>query len=291
MLKDAVNWTFKPLRHNLPRIPDRLHGEIALKILRKLSSAFGILLVAAAMAAPAGAEGQDGPVIRVAVEGAYPPFNYLDQSNELQGFEVDLLKALCEAMKAQCTLVTHDWDGIIRGLINREYDAIMSSLEITGRREKRIAFSRRYYAIPAAFIAQKDSDIRDVSPEALAGRKVGTTDRSEHAAFLQKHYKSTEVQTYGKLEEADLDLLTGRIDLVLGDKLSIFKFLDSREGACCRFVADAPFDENYHGKGYGVGLRKEDVELKAMFDKAIEQVMADGTYDRISAKYFGFDIK
>jgi polar amino acid transport system substrate-binding protein len=243
------------------------------------------------LAASFSAAAEDKLSIRVAVEGAYPPFNYLDQNNVPQGFEVDLLNALCDVMQAQCTLVTHEWDGIIRGLINREYDAIMSSLEITARRKQRIAFSRRYYRMPAAFIGPKESDIVQITPEALAGRRVGTIDRSEYVSYLQSTFKATEIQLYGKIEDAGLDLLTNRLDLVLGDKLSLTKFLESREGACCRFIADVPDTPAYRRQGYGIGLRKEDEELKQRFDRAIEQVMSNGTYDKIRVKYFPFDIK
>lgn len=231
------------------------------------------------------------PVIRIAVEGAYPPFNFIDQNNELQGFEVDLLKALCDVMKTECVLTQHEWDGIIKGLINREYDAIMSSLEITARRQKRIAFSMPYYRIPAAFIGPKDTAIERVTPEGLAEKKIGTTDRSDHAAYLEQFYKTSEIQLYSKLEEANLDLLTGRLDAVLGDKLVLSKFLGSREGACCRIIADAPAEPAYHHQSYGVGLRKEDADLKARFDSAITKVMTDGTYDRIRIKYFSVDIR
>jgi polar amino acid transport system substrate-binding protein len=233
---------------------------------------------------------QDGPAIHVAVEGAYPPFNYLDQ-NELQGFEVDLLKALCDVMDATCTPVVHEWDGIVRGLLNREYDAIMSSLEVTDRRKKRIAFSRRYYMIPAAIIGRKDAVLPAVTPDALAGRTIGAVDRSEHAAYVEDLLKDSELRTFGKLDEANLDLLTERIDFVMGDKLALSRFLASREGACCHFVADVPENPKYHGQGYAVGLRKEDEALKAAFDQAIAKVVVDGTYDRIRAKYFPFDIK
>jgi polar amino acid transport system substrate-binding protein len=261
-------------------------GLAARAAVATLGCLIGLLLGAVA---PNVAAAQDKPSIKVAIEGAYPPFNYLDQNNELQGFEVELLKALCETMRTECILATHEWDGIIRGLLNHEYDAIVSSLEINDRRSKRIAFSRRYYLIPAAFIAASAEPIKDPTPEALADRTIGAVDRSEHARFIEERYPRSKVQTYAKLEEANLDLLTGRVDFVIGDKLSLAKFLESREGACCRFVADAPVDPAF--RGYGVGLRKEDEELKARFDAAIGEVMANGTYDRIRAKYFPFDIK
>jgi len=233
---------------------------------------------------------QEQRVIRIATEGAFPPFNYLE-NNEPQGFEIDLGKAFCEAMGVTCTFVVHEWDGIVRGLLAKEYDAVMASLAITERRKMRIAFSTRYYFIPPAFIGYKDADIGDVSPTALAGKTIGTTIGSHHAAFLEARYANSDVRHYAKLEEADLDLLTRRIDLVLGDKLALSRFLKSREGACCRFVGEPVVDPKHYGEGVAVGLRKEDKVLKEMFNRAIDKVMADGTYDRIRAKYFDFDTK
>lgn len=240
---------------------------------------------------PAMAQDAPKPVIRVAIEGAYPPFNFIDQNNELQGFEVDLLKALCDAMKAQCVTVVHEWDGLMRGLVRKEYDAIMSSLEITERRQKRIAFSDPYYRIPAIFIASKEEPAGQVTPAALAGKKIGTTDRSDHETYLKEFYKDSEIVLYAKQDEANLDLLVGRLDAVFGDKRSLTKFLESREGGCCHVIGDVPTEPAFRHQAYGVGLRKEDEALRARFNRAIAQVKADGTYDRIRAKYFPFDIK
>jgi polar amino acid transport system substrate-binding protein len=251
----------------------------------------GALTLRMLLAAPLTVAAQDGPFVRIAVEGAFPPFNYIDQNNELQGFEVDLAKALCEAMRARCTFVQHQWDGIINGLINREYDAIMSSVAITETRKRRIAFSRRYYLMPASFMTAKSTEVAGITPEALAGKKVGTTDRSEHAAFLEGLYKDTEVQLYARLDEAILDLRADRIDLVLGDKLPLTRFLASPDGECCRIVGDAPVSQAYLRRAVGVGLRKEDEDLRALFDRVIEEVKRNGTYDRIRAKYFPVDIK
>lgn len=231
------------------------------------------------------------PAIRVAVEGAYPPFNFIDANNELQGFEVDLLKSLCETMKATCELVPHAWDGIIKGLVNREYDAIMSSLEIMERRQKRIAFSDPYYRIPAVFIGSKETAPGEVTPAAMAGKKIGTIERTDHETYLKSFYKDSEIVLFAKAEEANLDLLVGRIDAVFADELLLSKFLESREGACCHILGDAPAEPAYKREAYGIGLRKGDEALREQFNRAIAQVKADGTYDRIRAKYFSFDIK
>jgi polar amino acid transport system substrate-binding protein len=229
--------------------------------------------------------------IRVAIEGAYPPFNFIDQNKELQGFEVDLLKSLCEVMRAECILVPHEWDRIIKGLEKREYDAIMSSLEITERRRKRIAFSDPYYRIPAIFIGSREVAPGDVSPAALAGKTIGTTDRTDHETYLKEFYKDSEIALYSRTDEANLDLLVGRLDAVFGDKRILSKFLESREGSCCHILGDAPKEPTYRHQSYGIGLRKEDEALRTQFNQAIAQVKANGTYDRIRARYFPFDIK
>jgi polar amino acid transport system substrate-binding protein len=231
------------------------------------------------------------PVIRVAIEGAYPPFNFIDPNNELQGFEVDLLKSLCEAMQAQCELVQHEWDGLVRGLLDREYDAVMSSVEITERRGKRIAFSDPYYRIPAIFIGSKETAPGEISPAALAGKTIGTTDRSDHETYLREFYRDSQIEVYAKPDEANLDLLVGRLDAVFGDKRLLTRFLASREGSCCHILGDTPKDPAYRHQSYGIGLRKEDAALRERFNRAIAEVQANGTYDRIRAKYFSFDIK
>jgi polar amino acid transport system substrate-binding protein len=226
--------------------------------------------------------------IRIATEGAYPPFNYVDQ-NEPAGFEADLGRALCEAMSASCTFLIQDWEGMIPGLKEGRYDAIMSSMEITPERAQRIAFSKPYYRIPAALIGPKDAEFQGAAPEKLEGRSIGTTADSEFEAFLETGYKNSTIRTYDKIEEAELDLLTGRIDYALGDKLALSKFLDSREGkVCCKFLADMPVDR---GEGVGVGLRRRDQDLLAAFNAAIDKVIGDGTYARIRAKYFPFAIR
>jgi len=234
---------------------------------------------------------QERPVVRIATEGGFPPFNYVDAHNQPQGFEIDLAKALCDVMAVTCTFVLQDWDGMIDALLAKRFDAIMSSMTITDERRRRIAFSKPYYRMPAAFVGPKDAPLGDVSPAALQGKTVGTTEHSEYAAYLEDLYKRSEIKLYAKLEDAALDLATGRIDFVFGGKLELSKFLETPQGSCCRFIADAPQDPTYFGEGVGVGLRKEDKALKEAFNRAIDHVIADGTYDRIRSKYFSFDIR
>jgi polar amino acid transport system substrate-binding protein len=249
------------------------------------------LALAGSLAGIAAGSAQESRSIRIAVEGANPPFNYIDQAGELQGFEVDLAKALCAAMRADCTFVQHQWDGIIRGLLDREYDAIVSSLGITESRARRIAFSRRYFKPRAAFLANKSSGLAAMDAQTLAGKVIATLERSPHAAYARDVFPQSELKLFGKLQDAVLELGVGRADVVLGPKRWLLDFLATAEGACCELVGDIPATAPHYGSGIAVGLRKQDPELKAAFDGAIEQAMRDGTYDQIRAKYFQFDTK
>jgi polar amino acid transport system substrate-binding protein len=195
-------------------------------------------------------------------------------------------------MKANCVFVLHEWEGIIKGLLAKDYDAVMASLLITdgarsaSRSRSRITESRSRSS-PA-----RTSTRLGVTPAALAGKRIGTTDRSEHVAFLEARYPESELKTYAKFEDAHLDLVSERIDLVLGDRLALNRFIKAKEGAvCCRLVGDAPHDLAFYSPGVAIGLRKDDKELKEAFNRAIDAVKADGTYDRIRAKYLPFDVK
>jgi polar amino acid transport system substrate-binding protein len=125
-------------------------------------------LAAVAFASCAGAQ-----EIRIATEGAYPPFNSLKADGTLEGFDVDIANALCAEMKATCTIVAQDWDGIIPGLMAKKYDAIVASMSITEERKQQIDFTNKYYTTPLAVVVPKDSTLAGVSVEDMKGKIVG----------------------------------------------------------------------------------------------------------------------
>ncbi len=246
------------------------------------------LMIAAAVT---GASAKDWKVVRVGTEGAYPPFNYIE-NGEIKGFDIDIAKALCAKMKVECTFVAQDWDGIIPALLAGKYDAIIASMSITEERKKQIAFSDKYYNTPATFVTTKDSKITDTSPEALKGKVLGAQASTIHSNYLEDVYAKAgaEVKLYPKIDDTHLDLVNGRIDALLSDKVVELEWLNTKDGACCKFVGAEYKDKKYFGEGVGVGIRKDDPELVAMFNKAIAEIRADGTYKKINEKYFPFDV-
>ncbi|MGB6324760.1 MAG: transporter substrate-binding domain-containing protein [Methylocella sp.] len=228
--------------------------------------------------------------VRIASEGARPPYNYLE-NNELAGFEIDLARDLCARMKVFCSFTRQDWDGLIPGLLEHRYDAIMAAMEITSEARKKIAFTKPYIRMPSAFMTLKQRASLDTSPAGLAGKAIGVESGGAQEAYLEDVYKQSEIRAYARLEEAILDLAEGRLDAVIGDKDAIEEYMKTRkEAECCVLAGDVPRDPAYFGDGIGIGLRKEDTGLKAMFEKALDSCVADGTFAKVTAKYFDFKI-
>lgn len=220
----------------------------------------------------------------------YPPFAEKDASGTWIGWEIEIADAICVAMGEQCEWVEISWDGIIPALLAKKFDVIVSSMSITEARMKTIAFSDKYYSTPAAIIAPKGSSI-DGSPDSVRGKIIGVQASTTHANFVAKHFGdfAASIKGYASFDEHNQDLVAGRIDAVTGDVLAMQPFLNSAPGACCE-VAGELHDIAIFGPGVGGGMRKEDVMLKAKFNKAIAKIRADGTFQKISDKYFNFDI-
>lgn len=244
-----------------------------------------IALAPAAFTLPASAD------LKLGLDSApYPPFYEQTPSGGLQGWEIEIGEALCAAMNESCTWVAVAWDGIIPALLAKKFDAIVGSMSITDERMKTISFSDKYYNTPAAVIAAKSSDI-DGSPEKLAGKIVGVQVSTTHANYADEMYADSadSVKTYQNFDEHNQDLVSGRVDAVVGDSLAFQAFLESPEGQDFEIKAN-PVDEAIFGLGVGAGIRQQNTELVARFNDAIDAIRADGTYDEISNRYFDFDI-
>ncbi|PZQ18197.1 MAG: amino acid ABC transporter [Ancylobacter novellus] len=254
---------------------------------------FRRLLTALLVAFAAAASADERKTLRIATEGAYPPFNFIASDGSLQGFEIDLAKAVCARENLTCSFVAQDWEGLIPGLLAKKYDAVFASMSITDERRKVVAFSEKYYSSPALFAVDSANAGMDVSPPAMRGKIVGAQAATVSARYLEQVYApaGVEVKLYSAQDEANLDLVSGRLDAMLCDKLVLLPWLnDTDEGKCCRSTGGDISDPAYFGDGVGAALRKEDVELKAVIDKGVEALRADGEYGRINARYFPFSV-
>jgi arginine/ornithine transport system substrate-binding protein len=248
-------------------------------------------LVALLVAAGGSVQAKDWKKVRIGVEGAYPPFSYVTPQGELAGFDIDIAKALGAAMGAEVTLVAQDWDGIIPALLARKYDAIIASMSITEERKQKVAFTNKYYQTPAKFVCKKGA-IKEFSREAVKGKRVGVQRATIHDRYLTDNYgNDVEIKRYGTQDEAYLDLVAGRLDLLLADSVALSDgFLKKPEGQDYQFIGPDLTDQRWFGDGAGIAIRKEDTDLVAKFNAAIEKIRTDGTYKKIQDKYFDFNV-
>ena len=221
----------------------------------------------------------------------YPPFTSPDAKGNWVGWEVDFMTAICKQAALDCVITPTAWDGIIPALTSGQIDVIMSSMSITAERAKTIDFSDHYYNTPAMIVAAKGSGIK-ATPEGLKGKIIGVQVSTTHEAYTQKYFApvASEVKTYQTLDEQNQDLAAGRIDAGMADSIALDAFLSTDAGkACCESEGNVADDPVILGQGVGFGLRKGD-PLKAKLNAAIKAIRADGTYAKITAKYFKSDI-
>jgi polar amino acid transport system substrate-binding protein len=239
----------------------------------------------------AGAASAETVKVGIAAE-AYPPFASQDASGAWVGWEVEMIGAICAAGGLTCEIVPVAWDGIIPALTAGQIDAIMASMSITEERMKTIDFSDKYYNTPTVVVGTKGMEM-DATPEGLTGKIIGVQVSTVHQAYVEKYFApvAAEVKTYQTQDEANQDLVAGRIDAIQADSIALDAFLATPEGqACCEVKGTVADDPAVLGLGVGVGLRQGEDDLKAAFNKGIAGVLADGTYDKVTAGYFASSI-
>jgi polar amino acid transport system substrate-binding protein len=256
----------------------------------RISKRLALAVSAAALTLSVGASQAQEMTLKIGTEGAYPPFNNLTSDGKLVGFDIDIANALCEEMKAKCEFVTQDWDGIIPALQAGKFDAIIASMSITSERKEKVDFTDKYYNTPPAIAAPKDSDIKGVTKEDLAGKTIGVQGSTTHFNYSEKTYTDSEVKAYPTAQEYQLDLANGRLDAVNDDISVLEQWLDSPEGACCKLIGAVTPDPEIHGPGAGIAVRKGETALVEKFNAAIQAIRANGKYKEINDKYFKYDV-
>ncbi|RUX49437.1 transporter substrate-binding domain-containing protein [Mesorhizobium sp. M4A.F.Ca.ET.050.02.1.1] len=255
---------------------------------------------------------QDTLHIRIATEGAYAPWNYTLPDGTLAGYEIDLAKELCKRMKAQCEIVAQNWDGMLPALNAGKFDAIIASMGVTPERAQVAAFSDPYSTAPNAFLAMKGSGLAEALPwhdkfdlrdnaagskdakdviekldTALKGKVLGIQGSTTAGKFVDEYLKGVvTVRSYKTQDEANLDVLAGRIDLTMANITVLAEAMKRPDMAEAELVGPTFL----LASGTCVAFRKSDTVLKDAFNAAIHAVNADGFNKALTEKWFGVDI-
>ncbi|WP_160107440.1 ABC transporter substrate-binding protein [Pseudomonas izuensis] len=258
--------------------------------MNKILAAVSLVLLTAS--SWAGAADWSGKVLRLGVDPTYPPLEYKNQDGTLTGFGVDIAEALCAELHARCVWVESSWDGMIPALLARKFDAVASSMTVTPKRLEQIAFTDKVSNAPARLVVKRGSGLLPTL-ESLKGKRVGVEQGSTQEAYAKAAWgaKGVDVLSYQNQDQVYADLVVGRLDASLqGSIQASYGFLNTAAGKDYEFSGATLDDPKFFGVGDGIGLRKNDVELREDLNKALATILANGTYERINKKYFDFDI-
>lgn len=246
--------------------------------------------------------------LNVAMEGAFPPYNSVDSEGKIVGFEPDLLAVICERAELTCTPVIQAWEGIIPGLLAGKYDAIMDGLSITKKRLEVIDFTIPYTNSPSTYAVLKSSPLvaalgeaKDVvlsdeaaakasvaaDTKALDGKVLAVQASSIQVDFAKTYLPDVKNRAYETTQEEDLDLKAGRVDAVFGSSSALVSSIEQSNGEIV--MVGPKYYGGLLGIGAGLGILKDQPELKAKLDKAIQSCIDDGTIKTLALKWFHVD--
>ncbi|KVD20269.1 ABC transporter substrate-binding protein [Burkholderia ubonensis] len=257
--------------------------------MKKILAAVTVALLAVSAGS---AYAKDWTTVRFGVDASYPPFESKGPDGKVVGFDVDLGNEICARMKAKCVWIENDFDGMIPALKARKFDGVLSSMSMTPAREEQIAFSAKLFNTPTRLVAKKGSSLLpDV--KSVKGHRIGVEQGTIQETYAKTYWApaGATVVPYQNQDQVYADLIAGRLDGALQDAVQAdIGFLKTPRGKDFQFVGTDLDDPKTLGNGAGIGLRKEDTDLKAKIDKAIGDMRKDGTYDKIAKKYFDFDV-
>ena len=221
--------------------------------------------------------------LRVGLEGTFPPFNSKAPSGELVGYDVDIAKAVAAKMGLKPEFVTTEWSGIIAGLQAGKFDVIVNQVGVTDQRKAVLDFSPAYTYSAAQLIQRKDDTRQFKTLEDLKGKKLGVGLGTNYMD-MAKSVPGIDVKTYPGAPEYLRDLAANRLDAALNDRLMLAYLLKNsqlplRTGA----IVGA-------GNPSAIPFKKGNPKFAKAIDDAMTQLEADGTFTKISDKWFGIDV-
>ena len=260
-------------------------------MIRKLTVA-SLLLASFALQTVAHAQAPGWAKVRIGVEANYPPFSQLGTDGKFSGFDIDIANAICADMKADCTMVAQEWDGMMPALNAKKFDMIVASMSITEERKKNADFSDSYYDIPSTWIGKAGS-FKTVDAAALKGKKIIVTRNTPRAAYVLANFKDSEVLQVAKEAEVTMELAAGRGDIGFGSSLAATAaFLKSPEGKGYACVGSpVTLGGAKDGGGVGIAMRKGEDALKSKINASLKNITANGVYKTINDKYFDVNIR
>lgn len=225
--------------------------------------------------------------IRFVTTDDFPPFNFLDSTGRLTGFNVDLARAVCEELSVPCTIQARPWDDLADSVVEGRADAAIAGIAVNGETRKTLAFSDVYLRVPARFIARRDGPELQITAAGLRRHSVGVVASTAHEAYFRQFFPDARAVTFESPEKALAALKAGEVDLFFGDGLQLSFWLQGEAAAdCCIFAGGPYLESRFFGLGFAVAIAPQAKELRHALNTALETVYSKGTYAELYLRYF-----
>lgn len=232
-----------------------------------------------------------GKPLRTASEKNAPPFSYLNEAGDLSGFDIEITNALCKEMQRDCEIVLMEFDDIIPAIANGQLDMGVASFAISDKRREIVAFTDSYYRSHSLFIKKTDNNnTHHLDIKNLNGIKAGTQKGTLQENYLRRTYgKKIEIILQPDFGKAFQDLQAGKVDVVFVDALSGYTYLKTKQAVDLEPAGEPiiPSEEELFAH---IAVNKKDPALRNELNKALQGILRNGEYERISNKYFDFNV-
>lgn len=212
-----------------------------------------------------------------AMEPSYPPFETTNAKGEIIGFDVDVANAICQEIQATCKFKSETFDSLIPSLKAKRFDAAISAIDITDARAKQVLFSDAYYDSSASYVVLKGKATLE------SAKNIGVQNGTTFQQYTVAETKQYSPKSYASLQNAILDLKSGRIDIILGDT-AVLADMISKEPEI-QFIGEKVTNKKYFGNGLGIAMHKSNKDLAAQLNKGLAAIKANGEYQKIYDKW------
>ena len=235
-------------------------------------------------------------VIKFATDATYPPYEFLDSTGEMKGFDIDVTKAICNEINAKCTVTNQPFDSLIASLKMGKFDAIIGALAVTDARKQQVDFTNIYYNNTVSVVAKKGA-LNSLAKEDVMGKVIGAQAGTTFENYLADVYgEFIKVNTYTSIENAFMDLKSGRIDALITETPQAKEWIKknnppadalSKGGQEFTLVGAPISSEKYFGPGMAIAVKKGNTALVTQLNQGLSNLQANGTLQQLIKKYFG----
>lgn len=270
------------------------------------TASVGMLLLASSALVQA----KDFGTLKFATEAAYPPFNQSTPNGKIVGYEPDMVAEIAKRAGFKYEIVAQKWSGMIPGLVDGKYDAVIDAVTVTPKREEVVDFSRQYTVSVSGFVTLKGSAVDtlpgngevvladdesamtksiDALKAKFKGKTIAVQVATIQADFLNKYLADVAtIRTYQAGPETFADLLNGRVDAVMASRTNLNAYV--KKHADTVNSTGYGFSGGVLGQGSAIAIQKNNPELKAALDSALNSMIKDGTLKQLSEKWFGENV-